>query len=67
MKFIEWLCGVWQSHGTKILGGLAMIVAGFPQIAGLVPEHHKPYWAAANLILGAMTVQRGVTNTRSST
>ena len=57
---------LWNSHGTKILGTLAMVVAGFPQIDGLVAPEHVKYWAAANLILGAMTVQRGITNTRNA-
>jgi hypothetical protein len=56
---------IWRGHGTKILGFAAMIAAGFPQIDGLVAAGHVKYWAAANLILGALTVQRGVTNTRN--
>ncbi len=67
MKALNWIVAVWKSSGTKILGAATMIVAGLPQIEGLVPDTHKPYWAAANLILGALTVQRGVTNTRNLT
>ena len=60
------LIQLWKEHGTKILGTITMIVAGFPQIDGLVAPEHVKYWAAANLILGAMTVQRGITNSRNN-
>ena len=63
MKFI---LKAYRLHGTKILGFAAMIAAGFPQIDGLVAAGHVKYWAAANLVLGALTVQRGVTNTRNT-
>lgn len=43
-----------------------MIVAGFPQIDGLVATGHVKYWAAANLMLGALTIQRGISNTRNT-
>jgi len=66
MKALNWIVAVYASHGTKILGFLTMIVAGLPQIEGLIPVVDKPIWAAANLILGALTVQRGVTNTRNA-
>lgn len=56
---------LWRAHGTKVLGFLTTVVAGLPMIEGLVPATHKPYWSAANLILGALTIQRGVTNTRA--
>lgn len=63
MNFIR---SFWKSHGTKILGFLTTVVAGLPLIEGLIPPAHKPYWGAANLILGALTIQRGVTNTRNN-
>jgi hypothetical protein len=66
MKVLNWLVSLYAAHGTKILGALTMIVAGLPQIDGLVLASHKPYWAAANLILGAVTIQRGVTNSRNA-
>jgi hypothetical protein len=66
MKALNWVRAMWKSHGTKILGFLTMVVAGLPQIEGLVASVDKPYWSAANLILGALTVQRGVTNTRNA-
>ncbi len=55
----------WRSHGTKILGFLTTVVAGLPMIEGLIDAADKPYWSAANLILGALTIQRGVTNSRN--
>ncbi len=67
MKAWNWLIAFWTGHGTKVLGFFTMVVAGLPQIDGLVSDSHKPYWAAANVILGAITIQRGVTNTRNST
>jgi hypothetical protein len=63
MKFI---IRQWKNHGTKALGFASMIAAGFPQIDGLVATEHVKYWAAANLVLGALTVQRGITNTRNA-
>lgn len=66
MKALAWLVAYYGAHGTKILGCLTMVVAGLPQIDGLVASANKPYWAAANLILGAITVQRGVSNTRNA-
>lgn len=63
MKFI---LKFWKGHGTKVLGFSTMIVAGFPQIDGLVTAGHVKYWAAANVVLGAITIQRGVTNTRNT-
>ena len=56
----------WKNHGTKVLGFLSTVCAGLPLIEGLVPPNHKPYWGAVNLALGAMTIQRGVTNTRNT-
>lgn len=57
---------LYTSHGTKILGFLTMVVAGLPEVEGLVEPGHRKYWTAANIIIGAITVQRGVTNTRNS-
>ncbi|MDW8258598.1 MAG: hypothetical protein RML32_04070 [Gammaproteobacteria bacterium] len=58
------LIDLWIHHGTKILGTLATIVAGLVTIPGLIPDGHKPYWAAVNVILGALTVGRGFENSR---
>jgi hypothetical protein len=56
----------WRSHGTRILATLTMICAGIPLINNLVPEAHQPYWQAVNLVLGAITFQRGTTNARNN-
>jgi hypothetical protein len=61
------LFGIWKSHGTRILGFLTAVCAGLPLIEGLVPPQHKPYWGGVNLILGALTIQRGTANARNST
>lgn len=65
-RLVSGVMNLWAGHGTKILGSATMIVAGLPQIDGFVTDPHKKYWAAANLVLGAITIQRGVTNTRNS-
>jgi|JI10StandDraft_1071094.scaffolds.fasta_scaffold537670_3 hypothetical protein len=55
----------WKNHGTKVLGGVQMVqgvVAGFMGIMGLIPPAHLPYWALANVLLGAVTVNRGFIN-----
>ena len=58
MLFAQW----WDSHGTRILGSLASIVAGLVLIPDLIPVEQKPYWAAANLVLGVLTFGRGQGN-----
>lgn len=63
---MNWLASYWRRHGTKVLGFFTIVVAGLPEIDGLVDPSSRKYWAAANVILGAMTVQRGVTNTRNN-
>lgn len=55
---------LWANHGTKILGTASTIVAGFVTIPNLIPHNHLPYWAAANIVLGALTVQRGYANSK---
>lgn len=55
---------LWRAHGTKILGFLSTIAAGFPLIDGLISDEAKPYWAAANIVFGALTVQRGYRNSK---
>jgi hypothetical protein len=56
----------WTEDGTKILGSAAAIVAGIVVIPDLIPLAHLPYWKAANVALGVLTVQRGYTNTRNT-
>lgn len=55
---------IWNEHGTKILGTLAGIVAGLITVPNLIPSEHVPYWSAANIVLGVMTVNRGFTNSK---
>lgn len=55
----------WKNHGTKVLGGVQMAqgaVAGIMGIMGLIPPAHLPYWALANVLLGALIVNRGFIN-----
>jgi hypothetical protein len=66
MKLWRWLKRYWKNHGTKALGFLSMVVSGLPPIDGLIAAHHKPYWSAAGVILGALTIQRGMTNTKNT-
>jgi hypothetical protein len=56
----------WTQHGTKILGTLQTIVAGLVTIPSLIHAEHLPYWGAANIILGALTINRGFTNSRNA-
>ena len=54
----------WTNHGTKILGGTQAALSGMVAISGLIPPEHIKYWLAANVVLGAMTINRGFTNSR---
>ncbi len=55
----------WKSHGTGILGFAASFVAGAVLIPDLIPEPQKKWWAAANLALGLLTIQRSKTNRKN--
>lgn len=55
----------WKSHGTGILGFAASFCAGAVLIPDLIPPAHSKYWAAANLALGLLTIQRSNTNRRN--
>lgn len=57
----------WRSHGTGILGFAAGFCAGAVLIPDLISEAHKPYWAAANLALALLTMNRSNTNRRKLT
>jgi hypothetical protein len=52
----------WRSHGTGILGFASSFCAGAVLIPDLIPVAHRPYWAAANLALGLLTIRRANTN-----
>jgi hypothetical protein len=62
MKILKWAGGFLSAHATKLLGIATTIIAGAPLIDGLVTAAHKPYWGLANLVLGALTVARGIQN-----
>jgi hypothetical protein len=57
---------LWTEHGTKILGTAQTIVAGFITIPGLITPEMLPYWGAANVVLAAVTINRGFTNSRNA-
>lgn len=60
------LTSYYSRHGTKILGTAQVIVAGFPAISGLISTDHVKYWLAANVVLGAMTLNRGFDNSNKA-
>lgn len=55
----------WRGHGTKILGTVGAIIPGLLGIDGLIAPGHAKFWLAAGVVIGAMTVGRGFTNTRN--
>lgn len=55
----------WRGHGTKALGSLSIIIPGLLAIDKLVPPDHMKYWLAANVVVGALTVKRGFSNTKT--
>ncbi len=59
------LIAYWTDHGTKILGTLGAVVGGLSVVPNLISSAHQPYWNAATVIIGALTVQRGFTNSKS--
>lgn len=59
---MEKLIALWDAHGTKVLGTAATIVASLITVPGLIPEPHMKWWSAMNIVLGALTVRRGYTN-----
>lgn len=62
---MEWIASQWKENGTKWLGTLTSIVAGLQSIPGLIPTDDLKYWSAIGVILGAITVKRGFTNSAS--
>lgn len=62
MTALLFLAKWWKSHGTGILGFMTSFCAGAVLIPDLVPIEQKPYWAAANLALGLLTMQRSKVN-----
>jgi hypothetical protein len=64
MKKISTSLKIWIDHGTKLLGIAQAIVSGLMVIPDFVPKEDWRWWAAANVVLGVLTVQRGVTNSK---
>lgn len=58
------ILGYWRGHGTKILGGLAAIIPGLLGIDQLIPASQTKYWLAAGVVIGALTIQRGFSNSK---
>lgn len=67
MSFIMLLARWWDERGTGILGTATTIVAGLQAIPGLIPASGTPYWSAAGVVLGALTMKRSNTNRRKLT
>lgn len=62
---MNYAISLWKRDGTKVLGTLQIIVSGLPVIDGLIPVGNMKYWAAANVVLGALTIKRGYTNSKA--
>lgn len=56
----------WKKDGTKMLGTMQIIVSGLMVVDDLIPKDQFKYWAAANVILGALTIKRGYTNSQTN-
>jgi hypothetical protein len=65
METLKFIWSIWVDHGTKVLGTLSVIVSGLVLIPDLISPGHAKYWQAANVVLGALTINRGVTNSKS--
>jgi hypothetical protein len=62
---VKALLDYWDSHGTKILGSLAAIVAAFLVAPDLIPPGlPTKILQAANIVLGVLTVKRGFVNSQ---
>jgi hypothetical protein len=55
----------WRSHGTKLIGGAATVVASALLVPDLIPPEQMKYWLFANALLGGFTVKRGFTNSKA--
>jgi hypothetical protein len=59
------LLDYWDSHGTKILGSAAAVVAALLATPDLVPPGAiAKTLQVANIVLGVLTVKRGFTNSQ---
>lgn len=65
----------WIDHGTKLLGLATIVVSSAlsanamiqPGQSPLIPPDHMKWFLLANVLLGALTVKRGFTNSNSQT
>ena len=58
------LLDYWDSHGTKILGSAAAVVAALVVTPALLPAEVIKVLQVANIVLGVLTVKRGFTNSQ---
>lgn len=59
------LLDYWDSHGTKILGSTAAVVAALLAAPALIPAGTVyKVLQVANIVLGVLTVKRGFTNSQ---
>lgn len=67
MKIFETIKSWWTGHGTKLLGGLIVLVGALqevlPLIQGVDPKH-AGLWALV-ITLGGAVVKRGFANTKA--
>lgn len=56
----------WKKDGTKMLGTVGAIIPGLLAIDGLIPKGQQKYWLAALVVIGALTIKRGYTNSRAA-
>lgn len=67
MNTIQRIWAQWHKDGTKMLGTLGTILPGTLLIDGLVPPEMRKWVLLADLIIGAVTIKRGYTNTANTT
>jgi hypothetical protein len=65
MKIVNGLITLWNQHGTKLLGSGTGLLSGFLAIPGLISAPHVKYWAATNVVLSIITVNRGYVNSKN--
>lgn len=61
MKALQFIASQWARHGTKWLGTAQAIVSSLVLLDGF---NTKP-WLVANVVLGALTIRRGFTNSKA--
>jgi 2-methylcitrate dehydratase PrpD len=65
MANMKALLDYWDSHGTKVLGSTAAIVAALLAAPALLPAGGiVKALQIANIVLGVLTVKRGFTNSQ---